>query len=84
MARRVLKTLEMDEEYEGNVEVFVIFFILLSYLDVVLCKLIRLILFNRLLERIIQLSQLSLGGRSVLSLMLVLLRPPLETVSLVP
>lgn len=29
LARRVLKTLEMDEEYEGNIEVYGLFILLL-------------------------------------------------------
>lgn len=37
LARRVLKSLEMDEDYEGNVEVINLFSVYLIYLFVDVC-----------------------------------------------
>lgn len=84
LARRVLKMLEMDGEYEGNVEVLLlrasIFFILL-----VLSLLLDdfMIAIVRQLGRISPLSLLGKGGLSVPFLMLALSEPLLAIVSLV-
>lgn len=70
--------LEMDEEYEGNVEVHVIFvqslFLQISSLLYLVMEFmfLNLLLACRLLGRIFLLSQQIPGGPSVLSLMLVL------------
>jgi hypothetical protein len=86
LARRVLKLRDLDQEYEGNVEVTVNQWrkcCLICY-DVSLVPHLLCSLFvPRLLERTTLLSLLMRGGLSVLSWMLVLSGLPLATVSLV-
>lgn len=71
MARRVLKMLEMEEEYEGNVEVFDGFNLLIPYIYNHIHILIVCVITVRQLGRTIQLNLLKPGGPSVLSLTLV-------------
>jgi len=83
LARRVLKKLEMDEEYEGNVEVSTsllcsVFLYLSHHSMLIGCFLFRPP------ERIIQWNQLTPGDHSVLSLMLALSGLQRAIVSLVP
>lgn len=91
LARRVLKTLEMDEEYEGKVEVYtsshLIFHVdclLLFHFTMFYFVFNRSINFLRLQERIIQLNHLRLAGHSVLFWMLGWLGLLQETVFSVP
>lgn len=77
--------LEMEEEYEGNVEVYInlcVFFPSLS-LIFMLTRIVTFV-FYRLQERTFLLNLLILGGLSVLYLMLVLSELQLEIVCLVP
>jgi len=84
LARRLLKMLEMDEEYEGNVEVysqdkgsffidetdFIIFYHTIYLKNECCKKFLTKILGIRPLARISQLNQLTPGGHFVPYLML--------------
>lgn len=87
MARRVLKKLEMDEEYQGNPEVSDSCYIKDTCYFAVCISIIYFVMgvinLYRPVERITQLNPLKAGGRSVLSWMWALLELLLEIVFLV-
>lgn len=86
LARRVLKKLEMDEEYQGNIEVFILLIVhaIVYIADCTLANLYQNDRNSRQLEKISQLNPQRAEGHSEHFLMLVFSGPPLETVCLVP